>query len=932
MSVQKPAEIVPAKGHGEIRDKALLQVAITEAFAFLNAGEPRDAIAHLAQYAELAAASDIACYVFGLICFNGDDLRNALMWFDRALVLKPAYPEALGARAIVLQRLGQPEDALEAFQDLLKLQPDDADTMFSIGVILQSLGRMRDALAAYEKALRRRPNHCDALTNRGALLERFGRYEESLACFEAIVALRPGDGGALFNKGSVLQKLGRNEDALAAYEEAALASPIDAETELNRGNVLQKLGRLDEALVCYDRSSRCRDGYPQALYNKGIALQALGRPIEALEAYDCALALDSRCCEAVCNRGNVLHELGRLDDAFAAYADALKIRPGFVPALTNRANIFLQWGRADQALRCCDEALRHDAQHPQALGMRGAALQKLGRLEEALTSLDRAVELNALAPEVWLNRGNVLQETDRLPEAIASYNEALRVRPNYPEALSGLGVALKESGEIDKALFCFNEALAHKPAYPDARNNRAGALLLKGMLRQGFEDFESRWERSNAPPKTVVAKAAKWSGEDLKGGRILVWDEQGLGDLIQFSRFLSPLVEAGAEVTLLCRKNMQRLLRTLPTPVRLVEAHEPGESFDFESALLSLPCGFRTTLETIPAGTPYLHPEPAAAAKWAARIGADGFRIGVCWHGNASINLKRSVPLSSFGAVAAIEGARLISLVKDQSPIDIVTPTGPFSIESLGEEFDAGPDSFIDCAAAMAALDLIITSDTAIAHLAGALGRPVFVALKQAPDWRWLLARADSPWYPTMRLFRQRSRDEWGPVFDAIAGEVEARVRARPQISHAEAGSAATRLTPHAPAAAAALIAIPGAIGELIDKITILEIKESRVDDALKLRNIRFELALLRKLKGEAGLAGAKLDRMEAELKHANQILWNVEDALRSCEARRQFDEEFIALARIVYASNDQRAALKKQINLLFNSAIIEEKSYASAS
>jgi len=327
--------------------------------------------------------------------------------------------------------------------------------------------------------------------------------------------------------------------------------------------------------------------------------------------------------------------------------------------------------------------------------------------------------VNAFAPEVWLNRGNVLQETDRLPEAIASYNEALRVRPNYPEALSGLGVALKESGEIDKALVCFNEALAHKPAYPDARNNRAGALLLKGMLRQGFEDFESRWERSNAPPKTVVAKATKWSGEDLKGRRILVWDEQGLGDLIQFSRFLSPLAAAGAEVTLLCRKNMQRLLGALPAPVRLVEALEPGDSFDFESALLSLPRGLGTTLETIPAGAPYLHPEPAAAAKWATRIGADGFRIGVCWHGNASINLKRSVPLSSFGAVAAIEGVRLISLVKDQSQIDIATPKGRFSIESLGEAFDSGPDSFIDCAAAMAALDLVITSDTAIAHLAG---------------------------------------------------------------------------------------------------------------------------------------------------------------------------------------------------------------------
>ena len=367
---------------------------------------------------------------------------------------------------------------------------------------------------------------------------------------------------------------------------------------------------------------------------------------------------------------------------------------------------------------------------------------------------------------------------------------------------------------------------------------------------------------------------------------------------------------------------MQRLLRSLPAKLRFVDALTPGETFDFESALLSLPRGFKTTLETIPAMTPYLHPEPGLAAKWAARIGAEGFRIGVCWHGNAAINLKRSVPLSAFGAVAAIEGVRLISLVKNQSPIDIVTPKGPFSIESLGDEFDAGPDSFIDCAAAMAALDLIITSDTAIAHLAGALGRPVFVALKQAPDWRWLMRRADLPWYPTMRLFRQKSRDEWGPVFDAIATEVEARARS----SHADVESRAARL------GGGALIAIPGAVGELIDKITILEIKESQVGDPLKLRNIRFELALLRKLKAEAGFSGPKLERIEAELKRANETLWNVEDALRGCEARRQFDQEFVSLARLVYTSNDQRAALKRQINLLFNSAIVEEKSYASAS
>ncbi len=747
----------------------------------------------------------------------------------------------------MLQRLGQPQDALETFQDLLKLQPDDADTLFSIGAILQSLGRMRDALAAYEDALRRRPDHCEALTNRGALLERFGRFEESLACFEAIVALKPGDGGALFNKGSVLQKLGRNEDALAAYEEAARAGPIDAETELDRGNVLQKLGRLDEALVCYDRSSCCRDGYPQALYNKGIALQALGRPIEALQAYDNALAFDPRYCEAVCNRGNVLHELGRLDEAFAAYADALKIRPGFVPALTNRANIFLQWGRADQALRCCDEALRHDARHPQALGMRGAALQKLGRLDEALISLDRALELNRFAPEVWLNRGNVLRETDRLLEAVASYNQALRVRPNYPEALSSLGVALKESGQIDQAIACFNEALAHKPSYPDARNNRAGALLLKGMLRQGFEDFESRWERSNAPPRKLVPGAARWSGEDLKGRSILVWDEQGLGDLIQFSRYQHPCRSSKAKPTSrcsaarTCRSGCARCRAGCVSPTR-----SPIAKASISRALcLVFPArsGRRSRPRYKADALPRWHQKrtpPPNGRRGSARTDFADRRL-LAWP-----RLGQSEEDHSPQLVSRRRGDRRCPphQSRQESIADRfrVALKVLFRLEISGEEFDAGPDSFIDCAAAMAALDLVITSDTAIAHLAGALGRPVFVALKQASDWRWLLARLDSPWYPTARLFRQAERDEWGPVFDTIAGEVEARVLSRSQADHMRADPAAPPMV-GAPVGEATPIAIPGAIGELIDKITILEIRRAASTMPVKLRNIRYELS-----------------------------------------------------------------------------------------
>ncbi|PNG25762.1 DUF6165 family protein [Methylocella silvestris] len=928
MSVPKQ-EIAAVSGQANSRDKALLQAAITRAFAFLNASQPEAALAELGEHSDRAMRSDVACHVFGLVCFNAGDLREALIWFERALTLRPDYFEALSARAILLQRLGQPEDALEAFEDILKLRPNDADVLFSIGVILQSLGRMNEALVAYEGALRARPDHCEALTNRGALLERFGRLAEALSCFEAIITLRPDNGGAHFNRGSVLQKLGRSEDALAAYEAAAQSGPLDPETELNRGNVLQKLGRLDEALVCYDRAARRLGGYPHALYNKGIALQALGRRQAALAAYDAALALDPRYCEAICNRGNLLHEFGRLEDAYAAYADALKIRPAFLPALTNRANICLQWGRLDEAIRHCDEALRHDPKHPQALGLRGAALRRLGRLEEALVSLDLAVTVKPAAPEAWLNRGNVLQEMDKLADAIASYHEALQLYPHYPEALSSLGVALKEQGDVDEALACFDEALHYKPDYPDARNNRAGALLLKGRLKEGFRDFESRWDRSNAPPRTIVPAAARWTGEDLTGKRILVYDEQGLGDLIQFCRYIPLLEERGAEVTLLCRRNMQRLLRGLKSRVRMIDSTDPQGRYDFACALLSLPIGFGVELETIPAQIPYLFVEPQAVAQWSQRIGAGGFRIGICWHGNSAINLKRGFSLDRLGPIASIEGVRLIGLVRGEGRIEIETPQGPICVEGPGPDYDAGPDAFIDCAAAMESLDLVITSDTAIAHLAGALGRPVFVALKHAPDWRWLLHRSDSPWYPTMRLFRQSERDQWQSVFDEMAAAIRlARGKGGNSITPQRAAAQPRGFKPTDPPA---LIAIPAGVGELIDKITILEIKERRVNDPAKLYNIRFELGLLRKLRDERDLSDPELGLLEAELKKANETLWDVEDALRSCESQNKFDEEFVALARLVYTSNDKRARLKREINLLFNSAIVEEKSYARA-
>ncbi len=766
---------VPEESTGVSAQDLPLQLALTAALERMNAGDSIGALAHLQPVEALASTRDIASYVFGLFYFNTGETERALVWFDRALHMNPNFPQALTGRAVALQRVGRPEEALGALEAILRLEPADHEALYMSGVILHGLDRWQEALSAYDAALRQKPDYREALTNRGVLLEQIGQFEPALASFDAALALGLEDTTVHFNRGSVLQRLGRFEEALAAYDHLRALGAADPETELNRGNVLQKLGRLAEAVAGYDAALKLRPLYPQALYNRGIALHRLGCSVEALESFDAALALKPVYPEALCNRGNVLNELRRYAEALSSYEAALRLRPDFAQAQINRANVLFESGRYEEAIENSTRILLNESDHPQALCVRGAALHRLDRFEEALEALDHALRSRPEFPEAWLNRGNVQQELGQLEAALESYDRALAFRPNYAEVLSSRGVALKELGFLSEALASFDEALRLKPDFPDARNNLAGALLLGGDLKQGFDAYESRWDRSNAPRKTLYSSLPTWRGEPLAGRRILVWDEQGLGDLIQFSRYLPMLADLGAEVTLLSRPAMFPLLGTLPRVPHFIEAVADEGAYDYQIALMSLPHAFGTTLGSIPAQLPYLYAEPQRVAHWAARIGGDGFRIGICWHGNAKINLERSIPLTAFAPLAAIEGVRLISLMREADG-DANAHSSAVPIETLGPDFDAGPDAFLDTAAAMAHLDLIVTSDTAIAHLAGALGRPTYVALKRVPDWRWLMKGERSPWYPTLRLYRQTDRGDWRPVFDRIAACVEERM------------------------------------------------------------------------------------------------------------------------------------------------------------
>jgi tetratricopeptide repeat protein/protein prenyltransferase alpha subunit repeat-containing protein len=408
-------------------------------------------------------------------------------------------------------------------------------------------------------------------------------------------------------------------------------------------------------------------------------------------------------------------------------------------------------------------------------------------LGEELAKCDRAIARNPDDAGAWKNRGTVflhawyqLAAAGRtsegvvcLEEALGSLDRAVALKPDYAEAFNNRGAVLHLLGQLDDGLCSFDQAIALKPDFANAFVNRGMAKLLLGDFREGWTDYEWRWKLRGIPGMPPSADSRMWQGEDLAGRSIAVYAlGQGFGDIFQFARYLPLLVQRGAKVILHASPKVIRVLQPLLSGVDVVSSKEARVRCDFSSAIMSLPLGFGTELQTIPGEIPYLRAESDLAAKWKKRLGDHGFKIGIGWQAEPSQDGGRSIPLTEFSALCRLPGVRLICLQKNFGLDQLANLPAGAHIEVLGDEFDGGPDAFIDTAGAMANLDLIVSADISIAHLACALGRPAWVGLPYMPDWRWLLDREDSPWYPTMRLFRQEKDRDWNFAFTRIETEL----------------------------------------------------------------------------------------------------------------------------------------------------------------
>jgi tetratricopeptide (TPR) repeat protein len=546
---------------------------------------------------------------------------------------------------------------------------------------------------------------------------------------------------------------------------AAIAQAVETAAALFRQ------GRLDEAEKICTRVLKARSDWFDALHLLGLIKLQSGKAGAALGLLEAALKINPRSADVLSNLGMTLAALNRDADALVTLDQALALAPRNFEALNNRGNVLLKLARPAEALAAFEQASALEPRFLGARASRGNALAQLGRFDEALAQYDAVLAASPSHAETHYNRGNALASLGRHQEAIAAHDRALAMRPNYVKALLNRGLALQACNRHQDALASFGQVLATDKDNADAHHNESLSLLTLGDYSRGFETYEWRWQRSGMPARRRFGKPL-WLGEYPLGRKtILLHGEQGLGDTIQFARYAPLLARTGAKVVLEVQPELTRLLARIEGVAGVVARGAPLPDFDVHCPVGSLPRALRTQPATIPAEVPYLTADAERIAKWRTRIESlPAPRIAIAWAGNASHanDRNRSMALSRLAPLLATERASFVSIQRELRGEDADLVARMPRLTHVGDDLA----DFDDTAAVATLADLVISVDTAVVHLAGALGRPTWILVPFWPDWRWMLGREDSPWYPTARLFRQPAPGDWDSVLARVTDEL----------------------------------------------------------------------------------------------------------------------------------------------------------------
>jgi tetratricopeptide (TPR) repeat protein len=674
--------------------------------------------------------------------------QSAILICEQLLSDRQAAPEVLELLAEAHVVTGQTDLAIRALQQLVRVQPDNVGALRRLGYFQLSIGAAADASVSLTAALHFEPGHARTLNNLGQAQIRLVRTAEAIGSFEAAIRHAPDYAIAHFNLGSVMLQQDHPERALESFARAARIDRGFVEANVECGNVLLRMRRPSDALSYFTLALETKPHY-----------------------------------DALLGRAAALGDLERYEESVRTYRLAGNVRPDQAAPLWQCARILLKLAQAHEALDCCNRALSLQGDCPAAHNVRGMALSRLGEYRAALGAFNAAIAIRPGDPAFYCNRGAVLRSLDERDDALANYRKAIELDPAHAESYNNLGTLLCERHDLDGALSAYDRAIEINPAHESAYLNRAFALLLAGDFERGWREHERQYCDASGQIKSMtdIDKPALRGDEPLGGKKILLHSEQGFGDTILFCRYAPLAAAAGAEVILRVQPALRTLMRSVTGIAGVAADGDPLPDFDYQCSLFRLPFLFRTTLSNIPANVPYLRADSERTEFWRCLLGERRRpRVGLVWSsgfhphqpGSWVATRRRNIPLLKLAPWRA-PGIDFFSLqVGESAQAELARLTA--ARWSGPEIIDHTPllRDFSDTAALIENLDLVITVDTAVAHLSGALAKPVWILIRFDTCWRRLLGRQDSPWYPTARLFRQSRAEEWDSVIEEVKSEL----------------------------------------------------------------------------------------------------------------------------------------------------------------
>jgi tetratricopeptide (TPR) repeat protein len=673
------------------------------------------------------------------------------------------YKDQLLKQAMNYFQQGNFSHTKELLTYILKLQPRNFDALHMMGVVLGIENKHQEAIVFLAQAHKILPKHYYINFNLAKALSESNDNVGAIKFHKLATRLSPNQADAWLNFGKNSYSLKRYEEALAHFDQALHIKPDYAEAMSNKGLCLSSLNRYEEALTHFDQALHLQSDYIEVWLNKGLCLSSLNRYEEALTHFDKVLYLKHDYAEAWSSKALCLSSLNRYEEALAHFNQALHLKPDCEEDWSSQGSVLHELKRYEEALACFDQALHLKPDYADALSNKGSALHGLKRYEEALARFDQALHLKPDYADALSNKGSTLHTLSRYEEALACIDQALHLKPDYAEAISNKGLCLSSLNRYEEALTYLDKSIELKPNYFEAYFNKAIIKLLLQEFNEGWYLYEYRWKKLPLDAYRYRQFNELQSLENIRNKNILVWHEQGMGDTIQFSRFIPELVNLGVNVTFEVQEPLMNLLKNQLDCSVVTQNNKL--TIDFQVPLLTLPKLFKMNLDKVPRPT-NIKLDPRLVAEWNGKINLSKKKpnIGFACSGNSSHmnDHNRSMPLSLIAPLLPFANYFLLQnevRASDQRFL-IDHPEINFLGEKLGD--------FEETAAIVENMDLVISVDTSLVHLAGSLGKKLLILLPWAPEWRWLLDRSDSPWYPSATILRQKIIGDWQGVIDEV--------------------------------------------------------------------------------------------------------------------------------------------------------------------